>query len=245
MATSPTAAVIIIGNEILSGRTADVNLNAIARRLMDVGVQLKEARFVRDEKDAIITTVNALRVGHDYVFTTGGIGPTHDDITVESVAEAFSVPVSSNAKVADMLKRTRGSKFNNATLKMALYPEGAQLIPTPEPAPPGFCMGNVYVLAGVPSIMQDMLEGVIPLLDQGAEIHSESVDVLLGESQISEPLAEVQTHFQDVEIGSYPFRAGEKYGTSLVVRGVSRKSVDSAFAHVKSFLEKMNAPVRG
>jgi molybdopterin-biosynthesis enzyme MoeA-like protein len=242
--TTPTAAALIIGNELLSGRTQDANLNQIARRLNDVGIALREARFVRDEEAEIGRALNALREEYTYVFTTGGIGPTHDDITAASVAKAFGVPVLRNEEVVSMLKKTRGASITEAALTMADYPEGARLLPMQEGVPPGFYLGNVFVLAGVPHIMQVMLEGAVPLLQQGENFYTRSVDVIMGESQISQRFQAVQAQHPGLELGSYPFRAGSRYGTSLVVRGTDREDVDMAFQKVKGFLADIGAETR-
>ncbi|MFZ2620293.1 MAG: molybdopterin-binding protein [Alphaproteobacteria bacterium] len=240
----PTAAVLVIGNEILSGRTADANLNCIARRLTDVGIQLMECRVVKDVPANIVGALNDLRGTYTYVFTTGGIGPTHDDMTTDCVAKAFGVAVERNAQVAEMLKASRGARCNEETLRMANFPIGARLIPTPEPTPPGYTMGNVHVLAGVPQVMQVMLEGVLPLLEKGVAIHTLSIDAMVSESLISRPFAEVQDAFPALELGSYPFKAGQRYGTSLVVKGTDRPLVEQAFAQVKQVLNQLGAEVR-
>jgi molybdopterin-biosynthesis enzyme MoeA-like protein len=242
--STPTAAALIIGNELLSGRTQDANLNQLARRLSDVGIALREARFVRDEEAEIVSALNALRAGYTYVFTTGGIGPTHDDITAASVAKAFGVPVLRNEEVANMLKRTRGANMTDATLTMADYPEGVRLLPLQDGVPPGFYLGNVFVMAGVPHIMQVMLEGALPLLEQGENFHTRSVDVIMGEGQISQRFQAVQAQYPGLELGSYPFRAGSRYGTSLVVRGTNREAVEAAFHKVEGFLADMGAETR-
>lgn len=244
--SSPTAGVLIIGNEILSGRTQDVNLNAIARRLEDIGVDLNEARVVPDDAEAIIAALNALRQQHTYVFTTGGIGPTHDDITTACVAQAFQVPVERNQTVLEMLKRTRADNFREATAKMADYPasDDVQLIRAPDGVPPGYRIGNVFVLAGVPSIMQTMLEAVLPLLAQGDPVHSKSVDVMMGESMVADMLRNVQDKFPKLDIGSYPFRTDNVVGTSVVTRGTDADAVNTAHDLILQGLEQIGAVVR-
>ncbi len=243
---SPTAAVLIIGNEILSGRTQDVNLNAIARRLEDIGIGLSEARVVADDANAIVEAVNTLRNKYTYLFTTGGIGPTHDDITTACVAQALEVPIERNQDILAMLKRTRGDNFREATGKMADYPAGAdvQLIRAPDGVPPGYRIANVFVLAGVPSIMQAMLEAVLPLLAQGAPVYSESVDVMMGESAVADHLRQVQDKFPKLDIGSYPFRTDNVVGTSVVTRGTNAEDVKLAHSIILRGLEQLGAPVR-
>ncbi|MDD9911511.1 MAG: competence/damage-inducible protein A [Alphaproteobacteria bacterium] len=241
--TNPTAAALIIGNELLSGRTADANLNVIARRLSDVGVHLQEARFVRDDDAEIVETLNQLREKYTYVFTTGGIGPTHDDITAACVAKAFGVSLVRDDDTVRMLKG-RGKPTTEATFKMADFPEGAELIRLPDGIPPAFYIGNVFALAGIPNVMRMMLEGAIPLLQQGEEIHTLSVDALVPENKISASFGVVQEQFPDVELGSYPFKTADKYGTSLVVRGTNRKKVETAFGQVQKFLQEIEAPTR-
>lgn len=241
---TPTAAVLLIGNELLSGRTEDLNLNYIARRLNDVGVHLNECRMVRDDETQIIETLNTLRDMYTYIFTTGGIGPTHDDITTHCVAKAFKVEIERNHTVAEALRIRSNGRATEETYKMADFPMGAHLIPNPESAAPGYYIGNVYVLAGIPKIMQVMLEGVLPLLEHGTPVLSKSVDVMTGESQISAPLAAVQAQFPQVELGSYPFKLSNTHGTSLVVRGTDREKVEQAFAGIHTFLAEMGAEIR-
>ncbi|WP_396595354.1 competence/damage-inducible protein A [Brevundimonas sp. R86498] len=219
---SPTAAVLIIGDEILSGRTADTNLNAIARFLGVLGIDLLEARTVGDRPGQIVEALNALRTGHDYVFTTGGIGPTHDDITANCVAEAFGVRIAERADALAILERRYGNELNAARRRMARIPEGGVLIANPVTDAPGFQIGNVFVLAGVPKVMAAMLQDVAPRLRTGAVVHAVTVRVSgVGEGAIAAPLAELAVAHADLSFGSYPFGAGSvgEIGTSLVVRG--------------------------
>ncbi len=241
---SPTAAVILIGNELLSGRTEDANLNYIARRMTDVGIQLQEARVIRDEIDIIVETLNELRTKYSYVFTTGGIGPTHDDITVRSVAKAFDLKIERNDRVATDIRLTLGNKFTEASLKMADFPVGARLIHNNKSSAPGFNIGNVYVMAGIPNYMQVMLEACIPLLEQGDPIYSKSIDVLAGEGMLSGAFGDVQNKYPLLELGSYPFKHGENNATSLVVRGTDSGLVDKAFADITHMLEELGVNVR-
>jgi len=213
------AALIIIGNEILSGRTQDQNLSYLANWLNEIGIQLSEVRVIRDEEEVIVKTVNYLRETYSYVFTTGGIGPTHDDITSLSIAKAFNVDLEINDKALSILKEYyKDSELTDARMKMTMIPKGAELVENPISKAPGFKMENVFVMAGIPSIMQGMLEGARKHLKGGDIIKSSSVDVFTPESNIAEELAELQKNYPGVEIGSYPFSKEGKFGTSLVLR---------------------------
>ena len=218
--TNPTAAALIIGNEVLSGRTQDANLYAMARRLLPLGIKLLEARVVPDIEADIVAAVNTLRARYDYVLTTGGIGPTHDDITAASVARAVGRPL-----VIDPVARSRllqhygADQLTDARLRMARVPEGATLIDNPVSAAPGFQIENVYVMAGVPEIMQAMMDGIAARLKTGPALLSRTVQCLAAESLIADQLAVIATENNDCDIGSYPwFRRGQ-YGLALVVRG--------------------------
>ncbi len=218
------AALIIIGNEILSGRTQDSNIQYIARKLGEKGIALAEIRVVPDIEDKIVKAVNEMRAGVDYVFTTGGIGPTHDDITADSIAKAFGVKNVLNPEARAILVNNYGeANLNEARLKMAMVPEGAELIRNPVSGAPGFIIGNVYVMAGVPAIMQGMLDNVLPNLKEGARVFSNTVSCELTESRIAQELTDLQKKFPDVEIGSYPhFKMGSS-SLSLVLRGTDRE----------------------
>ena len=236
---SPTAAVLIIGDEILSGRTADTNLNTIARFLAALGVDLMEARTVGDRPGQIVEALNALRAGHDYVFTTGGIGPTHDDITADCVAEAFGVGIAERAEALVILERRYGDELNEARRRMARIPDGGLLISNPVTDAPGFQMGNVFVMAGVPRIMTAMLEDVAPRLRTGAVVHARTLRVIgVGEGAIAAPLAEAAKAECDLSFGSYPFGAGSdgEIGTNLVVRGRDAARVEAAVAALAEVL---------
>jgi molybdenum cofactor synthesis domain-containing protein len=229
--TSPTAAVLIIGDEILSGRTADTNLNTIARFLAALGIDLLEARTVGDRPGQIIEALNALRVAHDYVFTTGGIGPTHDDITADCVAGAFGVAIGERDDALAILERRYGDELNEARRRMARIPDGGVLIANPVTDAPGFQIGNVFVMAGVPRIMTAMLEDLVPRLRTGAVVHARTLRVTgVGEGMIAAPLAEAAGASRDLSFGSYPFGAGSdgEVGTNLVVRGRDAAAVDAA-----------------
>jgi molybdenum cofactor synthesis domain-containing protein len=239
-----TAAVLVIGDEILSGRTKDKNIGYIAEYLTALGIDLMEVRVVGDEETAIVAAVNALRSRYSYVFTTGGIGPTHDDITAESIARAFGVTIDYDPRamkiLSDRLAQT-GAELNEARLRMTRIPAGADLVLNPVSAAPGFWLGNVIVLAGVPSIMQAMLDGVAPKLKTGVRILSETVRADAREGDIGSPLGEIAKAHPEVAIGSYPF-FDERRGpnTNVVLRArdpqklaAAKVAVDAMLARVK------------
>ncbi|MAN17844.1 MAG: competence/damage-inducible protein A, partial [Pelagibacteraceae bacterium] len=212
------AALIIIGNEILSGRTQDKNLSYLANWLNEIGIQLSEVRVIRDEEKVIIDTVNHLRSEYDYVFTTGGIGPTHDDITSLSIARAFGVELEVNDKALSILKEYyKDGELTEARMKMTMIPVGAELVDNPVSKAPGFKMDNVFVMAGIPSIMQGMLEGARRFLKGGDVVKSMSIDVYTPESNVAQALTDLQKKYNDVEIGSYPFSKDNRFGTTLVM----------------------------
>ncbi|PZP39227.1 MAG: competence/damage-inducible protein A [Pseudomonas fluorescens] len=241
---NPTAAVIIIGNEILSGRTVDANISHIARRLSDCGITMRECRIVRDEEAAIVTAVNELRKTYTYVFTTGGIGPTHDDITIPTIAKAFGVAVERNIQVESKLRENYGSTMAPASLRMADYPAGARIVWHGEQFAPGCMMENVIIMAGVPRIMQIMLEAVLPLLQQGEPSHTRQIDAWVSESHIAEGLEAIQNRFPDIDIGSYPYRIDGRPGTALVARGLNAMQVEEAFAAIVELLNELGAETR-
>jgi molybdenum cofactor synthesis domain-containing protein len=223
-----TAALVIIGNEILSGRTRDENLAFLAQTLNEIGIQLREARVVPDAEADIVEAVNALRAKHDHVFTTGGIGPTHDDITSASVAKAMGLPFGFHPEAERRLRAYYPpEKLNDARLKMAQTPEGAVLIDNPVSVAPGFTIGNVHVLPGVPLILQAMFAGLKPRLQGGAVVQSRTITVLCPEGDMAKPLAEIQAAHPTVEIGSYPFMRQGSFGTSLVLRSVDEAVITS------------------
>lgn len=244
----PTAAVVIIGDEVLSGRTQDTNLPYLARRLGELGIRPVEARVVPDVKAAIVQAVNELRARCDYVFTTGGIGPTHDDITSESVAAAFGVPCERHDEAFRILAEDyarRGVEFNEARQRMARLPRGASLIRCEAVAAPGFRLANVFVFAGVPRIMQAMFETVAPTLSGGPPTLSRTVhgiDAL--EGQIATQLAEIQATHPAVAIGSYPFYREPGGGVAIVVRGTDRAAVDAAIASVAAMFRSVGITPR-
>lgn len=225
----PTAAVLLIGNELLSGRTKDINLAHIAESLVGRGIRLLEARIIADIPQAIVTALNELRANHDYVFTTGGIGPTHDDITADCVAEAFGVDLPINPEARAVLQAfcdEREIELNEDRLRMARIPTGASLIDNPVSAAPGFRMDNVFVMAGVPRIMQAMLASILPDLRTGPIMHSISVGCDLGEGTVASALRALQEAHPAVEIGSYPGKTGQLGRLSLVARGTDEAELD-------------------
>jgi molybdenum cofactor synthesis domain-containing protein len=230
-----TASVLIIGSEILSGRTQDVNLAYIAEGLNEVGVTLREARMIPDVAQTIVATLNELRTKFDYVFTTGGIGPTHDDITLECVAKAFGVPWTLHPEAHALLKewyKDRPGQLNAARLRMATAPEGSILIVNPASGAPGFRMGNVFIMAGIPRVMRSMFDHVKPTLQGGRPMVSRSVRCNLPEGVIARDLEEIQNRHPGCDLGSYPSEKQGKFGTSLVVRGSDPEHVDAATREV-------------
>ena len=230
------ACLIIIGNEILSGRTHDKNLPYLAEELNTLGVRLAETRVIPDIEQTIINTVNECRAAFDYVFTTGGIGPTHDDITSECVAKAFGVPIELNADAHALLKShyENPEDLNAARLRMAHVPVGAELINNPISKAPGFRMENVYVMAGVPMIMQAMFQGIKHQLVGGRPMVSRSVGGYIPEGTIAKVLGEIQGDFPNTDIGSYPFLREGKLGTTLVVRGENADEVNQASERIRT-----------
>ncbi len=239
-----TAAVLVIGDEILSGRTKDKNIGYIAEYLTGIGIDLMEVRVVADDETAIVRAVNELRVRYSYVFTTGGIGPTHDDITAECVAKAFGVPIKNDPRaikiMADRLAQT-GGELNEARMRMTRIPDGAELVLNKVSAAPGFWLGNVIVMAGVPKIMQVMLDEVAPKLKTGVRMLSETVRADCREGDIGTPLSDIAKANPDVMIGSYPFSDERGANTNLVLR--SRDAAKLAVA--KQAVEEMLIRVRG
>ena len=234
------AALIIIGNEILSGRTKDKNLAYLAEWLNEIGIQLYEVRVIRDDEKEIIDCVNLLRKKYDYVFTTGGIGPTHDDITTESIAKAFNVELETNPEALKILQSYyKEGELNEARLKMTLLPKGAELVENPVTKAPGFKMKNVFVMAGIPSIMQGMLEGAKAFLKIGNKMTSKSIDVFMPESYVAKELSKMQDNYPEVEIGSYPFNKEGQFGTSLVMRSANLDTLESCASDVAEMVKKL------
>lgn len=239
-----TACLIIIGNEILSGRTQDKNLAWIANELNIIGIRLMEVRVIPDIEAEIIATVNTCCARFTYVFTTGGIGPTHDDITSACVAKAFGVELHRHPEAAQILEKHYGAEqLNEARLKMADVPLGASLIANPVSAAPGFCMENVYVLAGVPRIMQAMFDNLKSGLAGGSKMLSHTVSVLLTEGSIAHVLGDLQNKYKEVELGSYPFIRQEKLGTSLVMRSQQQEHIDAMRAELVAALTALNGAI--
>jgi molybdenum cofactor synthesis domain-containing protein len=241
--TLVTAGLLVIGDEILSGRTKDKNIGYIAEYLTNIGIDLKEVRVVADDQGAIVEALNALRGRYTYVFTTGGIGPTHDDITADCVAQAFGVSIDYDPRaVAIMQERFAGSELNEARMRMTRIPAGAQLVPNKISRAPGFWIGNVIVMAGVPSIMQAMLDEVAPKLKTNAKMLSKTVRADLREGDIGTELGEIAKAHADVSIGSYPF-FDEQRGpnTNVVLRSRDAHKLATAEEAVQEMLRKVKA----
>ena len=239
-----TAGVIIIGNEILSGRTQDSNLAYIAARLNKLGICLLEARVIPDIEDTIIDTVRTFSNAYDYVFTTGGIGPTHDDITTECVAKAFANKLIRHPDAVDAMERYyEAGELTEARLKMADVPEQASLILNPVSAAPGYQLNNVFVLAGVPNIMQAMFDSLQDRLAGGAPILSASVSTNLGESKMSVGLAEIQQQSDTVSIGSYPYFKKGRLGVNIVLRSTDNTELKNVFNQVKHLIGEIGGRV--
>ncbi len=235
-----TACVLVIGNEILSGRTQDTNLQFLGRRLNDLGIRLREARVIPDIPEVIVDVVNECRAKFDYVFTTGGIGPTHDDITSGSIAAAFGVKLHRHPEAIALLAPYYGpGEFTEARMRMATVPEGAELIHNPVSAAPGFRMENVFVMAGIPSIMQAMFETLTHLLIGGEPVLSRSIRVVVGESVIAPGLSELQNRYPDIDIGSYPAVRRRQFGVSVVLRGTDAGVLEGALAELKEMLREL------
>jgi molybdenum cofactor synthesis domain-containing protein len=229
--TEVTAALLVIGDEILSGRTKDKNIGFIADHCTEIGIRLKEVRIIADDENAIIAAVNALRPAYTYVFTTGGIGPTHDDITADSIARAFGAAIDVDPRAVALLReRYAEADLTPARLRMARIPAGASLIENSVSKAPGFMIGNVIVMAGVPAIMQAMLHAVTPSLQTGAKLLSQSIRVNAPEGMVAAPLAACQRAFPDVAMGSYPFHEDGRYGTHLVLRSTDEARIRQAKA---------------
>ena len=228
---NPTAAMLVIGDEILSGRTRDANMHHLAGALTGRGIALREVRIVPDSHDAIVSALNGLRADHDHVFTSGGIGPTHDDITADAVAAAFGVPIDVRDDARKLLEAhyTRtGYELNAARLRMARIPDGACLIDNPVSAAPGFSIGNVHVMAGVPAIFEAMLASVLPALTGGTPLLSQSLRLLRAEGEIATPLRDLAGAYGDLEFGSYPFIRDGAMGCQIVIRGTDSTRLDAA-----------------
>jgi len=242
-----TAGMVVIGDEILSGRTKDKNIGHLADVMTACGIDLKEVRIVSDDEDDIVAAVNALRERYTYVFTTGGIGPTHDDITADAISKAFGLPCEHDAKAMALLAETyskRGMEFTDARKRMARMPAGAHHIDNPVSTAPGFVIGNVHVMAGVPSVFQAMLDNVIPTLKTGTKILSESIHCPFGEGTIGGPLTAIQKAHPDTIIGSYPKYQDGNFWTDIVVRSRDKSAMEEAANDVREMLAGLNGEAK-
>ena len=252
MTDNPTACLLIIGNEVLSGRTRDANLQFIAQRLGELGIPMREARVIPDVPDTIIATVNEVRARHTHVFTTGGIGPTHDDITSECVARAFGVPWEVHEETralmaADYARRDPPVEFNAARLRMATLPRGAVPIRCDETSAPGFTVGNVHVMAGVPRIMRAMFDALAPFLERGAPVVSRAVHAHgVFEGNIAEGLTAIQARHPALDLGSYPYyrSGGTGGGVALVAKGTDEGAVAAAAQEMEALLRAAGGDAR-
>jgi len=234
-----TSAILIIGNEILSGRTVDKNTSFIAKWLGDLGISVEQVKIIPDKEDVIISSLNELRKKYQYVFTTGGIGPTHDDITSESVAKAFGKKYGYNKEAYGILEKYyANSDFNEGRKKMARMPVGATLIYNEQGSAPAFFLENVFVLPGIPSYVEIMLPQLKNILIHGKKIVSISYDAKVRESSIAISLSQIQDMHQDLDIGSYPYSKENSFGTVLIVRGVDKLRIESCISDIKSMLKK-------
>ena len=238
------AAILIIGNEILSGRTQDTNTSTLATWLNTIGVRVEEVRVIPDSEKIIIETLNFLRSNYDYVFTSGGIGPTHDDITAESVSKAFGIKYEINREAFKILEAYyKPGEFNDGRQKMVWMPENADLILNPTSGAPGFQVKNVFCLPGVPSILKSMLGGLTNSIVGGEPIKSHTISLRTVESEIANSLTKVQNENLDVEIGSYPFFHAGKLGVSIVVRSEDQSKIDSCNSQILKFVNEKNIEV--
>jgi len=243
-ARSVTAAALAIGDELLSGRTKDKNIGHLAELLTAAGIELEEVRIVPDEQDRIVEALNALRIRYDYVFTSGGIGPTHDDITADAVAAAFGVACTHDADAMSLLGShyaERGMEFTEARRRMARMPVGSSHIDNPVSRAPGFVIGNVHVMAGVPSVFQAMLDNVLPTLKTGTRVLSDKVACPYGEGDIGDPLTAIAKAHPEVNIGSYPRFSENRFSTEIVIRGRDRKAIDAARLDVEAMLSDVGS----
>ena len=233
------AAIIIIGNEILSGRTQDVNVVHLSKWLNELGVKVEEVRVIPDIENSIVNTVNELRKKFKYVFTTGGIGPTHDDITSRSIAKAFNVSYGYNKDAYEKLEKYyKPGEFNDGRKKMAKMPDKASLIYNPSSGAPGFVVENVYCLPGVPSILKSMVDGLKNKISGGKKILSKTISVITVESEIAKPLEDIQNKFKNIEIGSYPFFRLGKVGVSIVMRSTEKNLIGVCAKQIENLVKK-------
>ncbi|GEO87143.1 MULTISPECIES: competence/damage-inducible protein A [Alphaproteobacteria] len=247
-ATIKTAAMLAIGDELLSGRTKDKNIGHLAEVLTMAGIDLKQVRIVGDEEEAIVEALDALRERYDYVFTSGGIGPTHDDITADAVSKAFGVPCLHDPDAMGLLSemyQRRDMEFTDARQRMARMPQGSRHIANPVSTAPGFVIGNVYVMAGVPQVFQAMLDTVVATLPAGTRILSRSLPCPFGEGDIGTLLGAVQKAHPETSIGSYPHFDGKRFSTELVVRGRDARALDAAAHDVAAMIEALTMEREG
>ena len=238
------AGIIIIGNEVLSGRTKDINTSTISIWLNSLGIEVKEVRVIPDEKQKIINTVNELRKNFNYIFTTGGIGPTHDDITAESISEAFNLEYGFHKEAFSILENYyKPGEFTEGRQKMAKMPISANLIVNPSSGAPGFYVENVFCLPGVPSILKSMLGGLNNILVGGDPVISKTLNLRTVESEISKSLSEVQDQNKEVEIGSYPFFRAGKLGVSIVLRSTDQDKIDKCNEQILHFVKTKNIEI--
>jgi molybdenum cofactor synthesis domain-containing protein len=238
-----TAAILVIGDEILSGRTKDKNIGYIAEYCTNIGIDVKEVRVVPDDETEIIMALNALRNRYSYVFSTGGIGPTHDDITADCIAKAFGVTIDEDPRaIALMLERYKPEDLTPARRRMARIPAGADLILNPISKAPGFKLGNVIVMAGVPMVMQAMLDNVAPTLNTGIKMLSQTIDANgLPEGLYGAPLGEIAAQHPNLSIGSYPSFKDGKFANQIVVRGRDAQLIETGLAAVRAMLQKLSS----
>jgi len=238
------ATIIIIGNEILSGRTQDTNTGSISLWLNSLGVKVEEVRIIPDIEELIVTTINKTKKKYNYVFTTGGIGPTHDDITAESISKAFGLKYEIHKEAFKILENYYNpGEFNKSRQKMAWMPSNAKLILNPTSGAPGFIVENVFCLPGVPSILKSMLGGLKNKISGGKPILSHTISLSTVESEIAEPLKNVQNNNKEVEIGSYPFFKAGKLGVSIVIRSTDKSKIDNCNSQILEFVNKKKIEV--
>ena len=234
---NPTAAMLVIGDEILSGRTRDSNMHHLAGKLTEAGIDLAEVRMVADDRTAIVEGVRALARPHDHLFTSGGIGPTHDDITADCVAEAMGASIDVRQDARGILQAhydRQGIEMNEARLRMARIPDDATLIDNPISAAPGFTIGNVHVMAGVPAIFEAMVASILPTIAGGIPVLSENVRIERAEGDIAARLSELAREFANLSFGSYPFRQNGRYGANVVIRGTEPQLINHAAAQLRA-----------
>ncbi len=238
------AGIIIIGNEILSGRTQDTNTSTLSIWLNSLGIKVQEVRVIPDTEETIIKTVNELRKKYNYIFTTGGIGPTHDDITASSVSKAFNLTYGPHKEAMSILEKYyKPGEFNEGRKKMACMPTDANLILNPTSGAPGFNVENVFCLPGVPSILKSMIGGISHKLIGGNPILSQTINLRTVESEIAKSLSEVQTKNKDVDIGSYPFFRAGKLGVAIVLRSSDQNKIDQCNSEIQNFIKEKNIEV--